>query len=47
MTQDFTFDAPGDVMDRILPALQAAKMGGKDNVVFYDNSMEVSREKRM
>lgn len=47
MTQDFTFDAPGDVMDRIIPALQAAKMGGKDNVVFYDNSMEVSREKRM
>lgn len=47
MTQDFTFDAPGDVMDRILPALQAAKMGGKDSVVFYDDSMEVSREKRM
>jgi EAL domain-containing protein (putative c-di-GMP-specific phosphodiesterase class I)/GGDEF domain-containing protein len=47
MTQDFTFDAPGDVMDRILPALQAAKIGGKDSVVFYDDSMEVSREKRM
>ncbi|MCR4639422.1 GGDEF domain-containing phosphodiesterase [Ruminococcus sp.] len=45
--KDFTFDAPGDVMDRVLSASQTAKMGGKDSVVFYDEKMEINKEKRM
>ncbi len=47
MKDDFTFDAPGDIMDRILAASQAAKFGGKDSIVFFDDKMEISKEKRM
>ena len=43
----FTFDTPGDIMDRVLVSSQAAKMGGKDSVVFFDEQMEIGKEKRM
>ena len=43
----FRCDAPGDIMDRILPACQTAKLGGKDSIIFFDDKMEVGREKRM
>ncbi len=47
MQEGYTFDTPGDIMDRILASSQAAKNGGKDNVVFYDEKMEIGKEKRM
>lgn len=43
----YTFDSPGDIMDRILPASQAAKIGGKDSIVFFSEQMEEDKEKRM
>ena len=47
MKEGFTFEQPGDIMDRILTASQVAKMGGKDSIVFFDEKMEISKEKRM
>ncbi|SHM23073.1 putative bifunctional diguanylate cyclase/phosphodiesterase [Ruminococcus flavefaciens] len=47
MKDDFVFEAPGDVMDRIMTSSQAAKMGGKDSIVFFDDKMEIDKEKRM
>ncbi|WP_295089674.1 bifunctional diguanylate cyclase/phosphodiesterase [Ruminococcus sp.] len=43
----FQFDTPGDIMDRILTSSHAAKAGGKDNIVFFDEEMEIGKEKRM
>ena len=45
--EGFKFDTPGDIMDRILASSQAAKLGGKDSVVYFDEKMEVGKEKRM
>lgn len=45
--KDYTYEAPGDIMDRILSSSQAAKLGGKDSVVFFDEKMEIGKEKRM
>ncbi|WP_295078051.1 bifunctional diguanylate cyclase/phosphodiesterase [Ruminococcus sp.] len=47
MPPGYTFDTPGDIMDRILSSSQAAKLGGKDSVVFFDEQMEIGKEKRM
>lgn len=47
INKGFTFDDPGDIMGRILAASQAAKIGGKDSIVFYDDEMEMGKEKRM
>jgi EAL domain-containing protein (putative c-di-GMP-specific phosphodiesterase class I)/GGDEF domain-containing protein len=47
MNDDFVFEAPGDVMDRIMTSSHAAKMGGKDSIVFFDEKMEIGKEKRM
>ena len=43
----FQFDTPGDIMDRILTSSHAAKTGGKDSIVFFDEEMEIGKEKRM
>ena len=43
----YKFDTPGDIMDRILTSSHAAKAGGKDNIVFFDEEMEIGKEKRM
>lgn len=40
----FTFERPGDIMDRILTSSQAARNGGKDNIVFFDDEMIISKE---
>ena len=47
MPQGYSFDTPGDIMDRVLTSSQAAKIGGKDSVVFFDDKMEIGREQRM
>ncbi|MBR5682134.1 MAG: GGDEF domain-containing protein [Ruminococcus sp.] len=47
MHEGYKFDTPGDIMDRILSSSHAAKSGGKDHVVFFDEKMEISKEKRM
>ena len=47
MPEGYSFDTPGDIMDRILSSSQAAKLGGKDSVVFFDENMEIGKEKRM
>ncbi|WP_294753717.1 bifunctional diguanylate cyclase/phosphodiesterase [uncultured Ruminococcus sp.] len=47
MPEGYKFDTPGDIMDRILSSSQAAKLGGKDSIVFFDEKMEVGKEKRM
>ncbi len=44
INKGFTFDDPGDIMGRILAASQAAKIGGKDSIVFYDDEMEMGKE---
>jgi len=47
ITDDFVYETPGDIMDRILSSSQAAKIGGKDSIVFFDDKMEIGKEKRM
>ncbi len=47
MPDGYKFDTPGDIMDRILSSSHAAKAGGKDNIVFFDEEMEIGKEKRM
>ena len=47
MPPGYTFDTPGDVMDRLVSSSQAARIGGKDSVVFFDEQMEIGKEKRM
>lgn len=47
MKDDYVFENPGDIMDRILTSCQTAKVGGKDSIVFFDDKMEISKEKRM
>ncbi|MBO6162274.1 MAG: EAL domain-containing protein [Eubacterium sp.] len=43
--QDFVLRDPGDVMDKILNAGQAARHAGGDEIVFYDEMMEEQRER--
>lgn len=45
--EGYRFDTPGDIMDRILFSSHAAKAGGKDNIVYFDEAMEIGKEKRM
>jgi diguanylate cyclase (GGDEF)-like protein len=47
MKEGYTFDTPGDIMDKIVAASQSAKLGGKDIIVYFDEKMEISKEKRM
>ncbi|SEH37142.1 EAL domain, c-di-GMP-specific phosphodiesterase class I (or its enzymatically inactive variant) [Ruminococcus flavefaciens] len=47
ITDEFVYETPGDIMDRILSSSQAAKIGGKDSIVFFDDKMEIGKEKRM
>ena len=47
MTKNFVFEEAGDIMDRLVTSSQTAKMGGKDSIVFFDDKMEVGKEKRM
>ena len=47
MPEGYEYDNPGDIMDRILSSSHAAKHGGQDSVVFFDEKMEIGKEKRM
>lgn len=45
--EGFILDTPGDVMDRIMPALQAARSGGKEHIVFYNEALHDDKERAM
>ena len=44
---DFPFERPGDIMDRIVLALQLAKNGRKESTVFFSTMNIADKEKRM
>lgn len=44
---DFEFDVLGDIMDKLIAALSAAKSNGKDTIVFYNDEMIATKEKIM
>ena len=44
---DFVMHVPGDLIDVIISASTAAKSGGKDSVVFYDDNMRVDKKRVM
>lgn len=45
--EDFVLHDPGQIMDKIISALQAARNGKKERIVFYHDDLLVSKEKRM
>ncbi len=45
--EDFVSESSDDVMTYIIPCSQMAKNGGKDSIVFYDESLAENKEKRM
>lgn len=44
---DFVYERSDDIMDRIVSSTRAAKNGGKDSIVFFDDEMVVDKEKAM
>ena len=47
ITEDIKSDDPRDILDKAVVSSQAAKNGGKENVVYYDDNMIVEKEKTM
>ena len=47
MGPDFLYNNPSDVMDKVMPTIQAARSSTVTDVVFYDDKMVVSKEKVM
>ena len=47
ITPDFEIHNPGDVLGRIISAYNMAKGGGKEPIVFYDDSLVSRKEKSM
>ncbi|MBR6717090.1 MAG: GGDEF domain-containing protein [Oscillospiraceae bacterium] len=45
--EGFRMQQPGDIMDKIISASQAARTGGKDRVVYYDDSLVKNKERLM
>jgi EAL domain-containing protein (putative c-di-GMP-specific phosphodiesterase class I) len=45
--EDFRFSGTDDIMDKVNAALQEAKSGVKENIVFFDDRMIVDKEKKM
>ena len=45
--EDFRFSGTDDIMDKMNAALQEAKSGVKENIVFFDDRMIVDKEKKM
>ena len=43
----FIYERPDDIMDRIVSSSRAAKNGGKESIVFFDDDMIVDKEKTM
>lgn len=46
MGDDFEYESPGSVLDRVIPAAQAAKNGGKEDILFFDTKMAALRERK-
>ena len=44
---DFRLRDPGQIMDKIISALTAARHGGKEHIVFYHDNLLDGREKKM
>ncbi|MBR3515025.1 MAG: GGDEF domain-containing protein [Lachnospiraceae bacterium] len=42
--EDFVFDGPGVLLDRIMTALNLARQGTSGHVVFYDDSVRASKQ---
>jgi diguanylate cyclase (GGDEF)-like protein len=45
MPDGYDVDIAGDVMDHVLAAMQSARTGGKDSIVFYSEQMDKNKEK--
>ncbi len=45
--KDAVIDNPGEVMERIIVAYSAAKRGGKDRIILYDESLIAARDSIM
>lgn len=45
--EDFNADNPREILDKIMVASQAAKNGGKDSIVYYNETMIVEKERAM
>ncbi len=47
MPDDFVLTNIGEIMEKIIPAYTAARSGNAEKIVFYDDSLLISREKSM
>ena len=44
--EGYAYETPGDIMDMVNTASHTAKVGGQDNVVFFDDNEVMKKEKR-
>lgn len=47
LPENFVLDTPGDVLDKIIPAIQVARSAGKAHIVFFDEQLHARRERAM
>ncbi|WP_028509372.1 GGDEF domain-containing phosphodiesterase [Ruminococcus sp. NK3A76] len=47
MKDDFVYDAPSSILDRIIPTAQAARTSGMEDILFFSAQMEQRKEKIM
>ncbi|MCR5817006.1 MAG: EAL domain-containing protein [Ruminococcus sp.] len=47
MDDSFVYSSPSSVLDRVMPAAQAARLGGMDDIVFFSAEMERRKDKTM
>ena len=47
MGDDFEYNYPGSVLDRVIPAAQVARSAGLEDIIFFDSEMEKRKDKIM
>ena len=45
--EGFVMQDPGEIMDRIITSSQAARNGGKEHIIFYNDTLRERKEKKM
>ena len=45
--EGFVMRDPGEIMDKIITSLQAARSGGKEHIVFFDDELRLNKERVM
>lgn len=43
--EDFVMHDPGDIMDKVIPAAQAARSSGQNEIIFFNEYMEENKER--